>query len=284
MALPSSPSNSESLPILLTVQGQARSGKGTLARALTADLRADHDVVLIDQGLKFRVIADEYLKAGGDIEDVEAIGIQLIQPDFYERVLRRLSAVSTMAKQELDTVYYTPVVNNASGMVGKSQVAQKSVLQLLEDEIKRARDTGIIILDGRAWTEKGKVFERDGLVRYPLAIDVSCSSLTAARRLTKLFGPLDSLSQAEAVALLKQVVDIDNRNSADARRPLYPSLPISGALLFDVLHRHTEAELASACNAARKIGALSVDNSYTRTEEQFTAPVVRLVRQILSPR
>jgi cytidylate kinase len=270
------------LATLITVQGQARSGKGTLAGALKKDLSVDHHTHLIDQGLKFRVIAERYLAGGGDIEDIDAIGA-FLEADGYNVVLERLSDVAKMEKPEIEEIFYTSQINNASGMVGKSPVAQAKAIDLLIDEVKQsAREYEIIILDGRAMLEKGRKLEAMGVVRYPLALDVKCSSLVAAQRLTGLFKPVEELSPDEAHRLLTQVSDIEKRNSADARRKVFPSLPISGAYEFDVTHPHNDYELIEACTEAQKVGAVSLDNSYTRAKDEFTIPAIKLVRAVLA--
>lgn len=269
---------------LITVQGEARSGKGTLARAIVEDLSRDHRVSYVDQGLKFRVIADTYLKQGGDIENIAAIGDFLVSDAGYNAVLTRLALVATMAKPEIEEFFYTSQINNASGMVGKSETAQQKALALLHDEVKAlAGDNEIVVLDGRAMWEKGNQFKNEGLVDFPLAFDVTCDPMTAARRLTGIFEPnIDNLAQQDVVKLLRTVNDINKRNSADRRRAVYPSLPISGAVVFDVTHDHTDEEFADACRKVAEVGAVSVDNSHTRSIEQFTSPVLKLVRSVLS--
>jgi hypothetical protein len=168
-------------------------------------------------------------------------------------------------------------------MVGKSPIAQAKAIELLIDEVKKEAETReIIILDGRAMFEKGRKLEAMGIIRYPLAIDVKCSSLVAAQRITDLVKPVEELTPDEARKLLIQVSDIDKRNSSDARRKVYPSLPISGAYEFDVTHDHTDEELAKACEDAFTNGALSLDNSYTRQKDEFTVPAIKLVRMVLA--
>jgi cytidylate kinase len=270
------------LPILITVQGQARSGKGTLAGALKSDFSVDYNPLLIDQGLKFRIIAEQFLRDGGNIEDIEGIGGYLLSSG-YRTVLGQLAVVAGMDKQEIQEVYYTEQINNASGMVGKSPVAQAKVVELLIDEVKTGAQThDLIILDGRAMLEKGRKLQAMGIVRYPLAIDVKCSSLVAAQRITDLVKPVEELTLEEAKKLLIQVSDIDKRNSSDARRDTYPSLPISGAFEFDVTHNHSSEELAQACEEAFANGAISLDNSYTRQKNEFTVPAIKLVRCVLA--
>lgn len=272
----------QELPILFTVQGQARSGKGTLSRGLAGSLDLDHKVYLIDQGIKFRVIAAEYIKGGGEIESIEDIGT-FLNSEGYQSVLSQLGVVATMTREELDEAYYTSKVNNASGMVGKSAVAQAKAVELLVDEVRQAGTShDVIILDGRALHEKGQMLEAKGLVRYGLAIDVTCDSLTAARRETKVFTPIKNLSHDDATRLLEMVEDINLRNSSDSRRSVYPSQPISGAYTFDVMHGYNDNDLKAICSEVMKIGAVSVDNSYTRTKEQLTEPVIRLVRCVLA--
>lgn len=273
---------------LITIQGSARGGKGTLARALTEDLSSDHKVYKIDQGLKFRILAVAALDAGIDVENLDALAEFVTRGSTRIIVNEKLLVATAFDKNQLEKAYYSPEVSNASGMVGKLSEAQVLVVELLKDQVRSiAPSYDIIIVDGRAMRGKGKELAAEGVVEYLLAVDVHCDAFVSAQRETKIFAPQDEnelagYSHQQALDLLVATRDIARRNSSDARRSKYPSLPLHGAYEFDVLHEMTEAEWRQAVDMTRQNGAISVDNSATRTPEQLTAPVVRLVRSLVN--
>ncbi len=272
---------------LITIQGSARGGKGTLARALTEDLAKDYRVYKIDQGLKFRIIAAAALAAGIDKENLESLAQFVGLASTRDEVHRRLVEVAEMDKPTLESTYYLPTISNAAGMVGKLNIAQNLVVELFKDEVRSiAEHYDILIVDGRAMSSKGKELASEGVVEYLLAIDVHCDAFVSAQRETKIFAPqddkeLDSYSREQAIELLVATRDIARRNTSDARRATYPSLPLRGVFEFDVLHVIDDGSWPRIVEMVREKGAISVDNSATRTPEQLTAPVVRLVRSLL---
>lgn len=272
---------------LITIQGSARGGKGTLTRALTDDLSRDYRVYKIDQGLKFRIIARTALDVGINIEDLDALAEFVGRDTTRQAITDKLVEVATFDKAQLEAEYYAPHVSNAAGMVGKLTVAQNLAVDLLEDEVAAvASKFDIVIIDGRALYAKGKKLAEQGVIEYLLAIDVHCDAFVSAQRETKIFAPqddheLDSYSREQAVDLLVATRDIARRNTSDARRATYPSLPLRGAYEFDVLHETNDVEWADILNAVREAKSISVDNSATRSVEQLTVPVVRLVRSLL---
>ncbi len=269
---------------LITVQGQARGGKGTIAAALLRELEINHSVYAIDQGQKFRVLAKLALDAGIDPEDLTSLESFIGAATTKRALLDTLADLATRSKDEIDRLLYTPEVNNASGMAGKLSLTQDVAVEVLFDEVRRQSPKyDVILIDGRAMQSKGTKLMDEGVVDYVVAIDVSCSPMTAAKRLLGLSvsADVDEYTSQQKSDLLRLVNDIDRRNSSDARRASYPSLPIRGAYEFDVLHQWTDANLEKIAQRVRTAGAIAVDNSYTRTKEQLTEPVVRLVGLLL---
>ncbi len=273
---------------LITIQGSARGGKGTLARALTDDLSTNYRVYKIDQGLKFRIVAKKALETGLDIENLDELNNFVTQAETRTTVANQLRETASWDKAQLEKEYYTAAVSNASGMVGKLPSSQDLLVALLGDEIHGlSHDYDIIIVDGRALQAKGAALAQDGAVEYLLAIDVHCDAFVSAQRETNIFAPQDEhelsgYTREQALELLVATRDIARRNTSDARRACYPSLPLVGAYEFDVLHDTSEAEWLSLVENVQKTKAISVDNSATRTPEQLTCPVVRLVRGLLT--
>lgn len=275
------------IPKLITIQGSARGGKGTLAKALFDDLSSDYHVHTIDQGLKFRILAHEALAHGIDKEDLEAIAQFVGLDSTRQAVIEKLVEASGWTKEQREAKYYTSAISNASGMVGKVPVSHDVAVGLLLDEIRAiAPKFEIILMDGRALQKYGKQLESEAIIDYILAIDVHCDAFVSAQRETKIFLPdgadeAKHYSQDQTMQLLSATRDIARRNSSDARRKRDPSLPIRGAFDFDVLHEMDEDEQSWVVEVVRTTGAITVDNTYTKTTEQLTQPVVGLVRALL---
>lgn len=275
------------LPKLITIQGSARGGKGTLAKALFDDLSRDHKVHTIDQGLKFRILAHQALTNGIDKEDLDAIATFVGLESTRKSVMEKLVEATSWTKEQREAQYYTLAISNASGMVGKLPVSHDVAVGLLLDEVRAAaQDFDIILMDGRALQKYGKQLESEGTVQYILAIDVHCDAFVSAQRETKIFSPDDvneaeHYSQDQTMQLLTATRDIARRNSSDARRTRDPSLPIRGAYDFDVLHKMDETEMSWVVEAVRTNGAITIDNSNTKTTEQLTRPILGLVRALL---
>lgn len=273
-------------PKLITIQGSARGGKGTLASALLDELSKDYRVHSIDQGMKFRILAHEALAEGIDKEDLDALAGFMSLESTRQSVVEKLIEAAGWTKEQREAEYYTHAISNASGMVGKVPVAHDVAVSLLLDEVRAlALQFDIILIDGRALQKYGKQLESEGVVDYLLAIDVHCDAFVSAQRETKIFSSDDAnaehYSPEQTMQLLTATRDIARRNSSDARRKRDPSLPIRGAYDFDVLHEMEDDEESWVVEAVRTTGAVTVDNSNTKTVVQLTRPIVDLVRALL---
>lgn len=271
------------IPKYITIQGQARSGKGSLVRALKAKLEREFRVLTIDQGLKFRVLAKMALDQGIDYEDLSVLREFVSNHERQQEVLVYLHQAAQLSKPELDELYYIHTVGNISGMFGKIPETHDVVVSLLLDEVRQAQGVyDVILVDGRAMYGYGKQLAQEKIVDYVLAIDVMCEPLTAARRVTQLFEPVEHLSQEQLVQLIYTTQDISRRNSSDARRKRDPSVYLHEAFEFDVLHvPESDEAFEKMCRKVAEVGVLSLDNSFTRSLEQFTEPSVKLIYNVL---
>ena len=271
------------IPKLITVQGQARSGKGTLVRALVEALGHEYRIYSIDQGLKFRVFARMALEDGVDYENLELLEKYVLNEVNQTEALERLQAAPGMQKDERDEMYYAHKVGNVSGMFGKIPATHDVVVQLLKDEIKAAVGVyDLVVVDGRAMQKYGQELEDADVVDHILAIDVVCEPLVAARRVLGIFEPVEQLDTEQLIQLIRTTEDISRRNSSDARRKRDPSVFLHEAFEFDVLHTpENEAEFERMCDKVAEIGVLSIDNSFTRSVPQLTESSVALIRRVV---
>lgn len=281
MVMSSNPSHKARL---IVVQGSARGGKGTISHALFHELSRTGLTALIDQGLKFRVLAKLAIDSGVDIENLEKLAAFIGDPSTHTNMLELLRQAQQMTRDDVEEQYYTPQISNASGMTGKLPVTHDVVVSVLLDQIRElAKTHDYIVVDGRAMDKYARQLDQEGAVVFVLAIDVMCSPVTAAKR-SLGYEPnatIHTLTSDQKTDMLQRIDEIDRRNSSDARRERDPSLPIHGAFEFDVLHEWLPAELEKAVNRIRVIKAVCVDNSYTRNKEQLTDPVITLVHRII---
>ncbi len=270
---------------LITIQGSARGGKGTLTRAFATHLQQNYSVQVIDQGLKFRVLARLALEAQIDIENLSHLEKFITRPSTHQEMLAMLTNAYTLTKDQLEAEFYTIAINNASGMCGKITATHDVVVSVLLDEVKELAQThDFILIDGRALQKYAEQLANDGVVDYILAVDVVCSPMTAAKRMMGLASnaAIEDLTSDQKTQLLYLINDIDRRNSSDARRSRDPSLPIADAYIFDVLHERTKRELRDVAAEVAKTRTVMVDNSFTRTKEQLTAPCIELLDAIIT--
>lgn len=270
-------------PKLITIQGQARSGKGTLVRALVESLQKDYRVYSIDQGLKFRVFARMALNEALDYEDLSLLEKYVQDPAKQAEALERLRGAAELEKHVLDELYYAHTVGNVSGMFGKISATHDVVVKLLKDEVRAAvGEYDMVLVDGRAMQKYGQELEDEGVVDHILAIDIVCEPLVAARRVLGVFDPVEELESEQLVKLIYTTEDISRRNSSDARRKRDPSVFLHEAFEFNVLHIPEEkAAFEKMCEKVSEIGVLSIDNSFTRSVAQFTEPSVQLIRRVI---
>lgn len=270
-------------PKYITVQGQARSGKGSLVRTITAKFDREFRVLTIDQGMKFRVFAKLALDEGLDYENLGVLRDYVLTPQNQYKVLEELRVAADLSRPELEERYYAHKTSNIAGMFGKVSETHDVVVSLLLDEVRQARGVyDIVIVDGRAMYKYGKQLDNEGVVDYVLAVDVICEPLVAARRVTGIFAPVEELSQEELIKLIYTTQDISRRNSSDARRRRDPSVYLHEAFEFDVLHVPEDLDtFEKMCQKVAEIGVLSLDNSFTQSVEQFTEPSARLIYEVV---
>lgn len=270
-------------PIMITIQGQARGGKGSLSRAIRADLESEFRVYMIEQGLKFRVFAKIAVEKGLDYENIEAIADFVLDADNQSRVVQLLLEASQMSKDEFISTYYNHQMSNISGMFGKVSDTHDVVVDLLLKEVREVVGRyDIVMVDGRTMQKYGDLLDEEGVANHVLAIDVICEPLTAARRVTQIFAPVEELSNEELIKLIRTTEDISRRNSSDARRKRDPSVFLHEAFELDVLRPiESDEQFQKMCDKAYEVGVLSIDNSFTRSLEQFTEPSVQLIRCVV---
>ena len=201
----------QACPLLITVDGPAASGKGTIARALAAHYGLPH----MDTGLLYRSVALSLLRWGGDpaseFEAVRACKTGLVPPDDPEL---RSEIVSEVASR----ISSFPAVRAA----------------LLDRQRDFADQQGGAVLDGR---DTGTVIAPHATAK----LFVTASPEIRARRRTA-----ELVAKGKPVHFDDVLIDISARDERDAGREAAPLLMAEDAELLDTGELQIDEAIAAA--------------------------------------
>lgn len=267
---------------IVTFEGGARSGKGTTVRAVARELRSlDHEVLVIDQGLKFRSLAYLAIGKGLDLSRPQVVDEYLQQDTTRHRMMTLLAGVAGMANTERDRLLYTREMSAASAQIGASDFSHPLAVGLMKDQIEDASCRGIhdILIDGRSLEGYALEMQERKLAAHVLSIYFACDSTVAAQRSTGFFGEVYSLSDDQRTTLLKSAHEIIKRNSSDMNREVDPLRAPGDAYVFDFMHfdSNREAVLGDIRNHKR----MYVDTTATQSIDNMTGPMIEVVTTLL---
>jgi cytidylate kinase len=270
---------SKTIPKLITFDGEARSGKGTIVHAVKDYLRDDlgYKVMLIDAGQVFRVLVVAASEAGVDLDSPPAIDAFLSDETQIEKSVQFVKEVYRMSKERRDDLLYAHHIGMASAKVGARPLSQSFKDRLLKKWLQDAHKEGfdIVLLDGRALEEVGMMLEKDGLCQFVLGFYFTSDPVVGARRTLKFattpYKQLGALEKHQVDELVKQ---IRLRNHADRERAVQPIIPPKNAKKY---------ALPEVPEQYATDGRLMVifDTSAEMTKERMTRPVARFIGRFL---
>lgn len=198
--------------LVIAVDGPAASGKGTLARRLSAH----YGLPYLDTGLLYRMVARAMIEAGHDISDAAAAGeivSRFDQDAFDEEVLRGRD------------------IGEAASVVAAMPAVRSG---LIERQRRFAAQPGGAVLDGR---DIGTVI----CPQAPAKLFVTATpEVRAARRHKELAGRGESASFESILA------DIRRRDARDSGRSDAPLKAADDAVILDTSALTIEDALAAA--------------------------------------
>ena len=202
-------------PLVITVDGPAASGKGTIA----AGLAQAYGLPQLDTGLLYRAVGVAVLAKGGQLADAAAAAeiAKLLDLSSLDQPAHRTRAAGEAASQ----VAVHPAVR----------------LALLEAQQAFARQPSGAVIDGR---DIGTVIAPDAVAK--LFVTAS-PEIRAQRRWKQLPG------QGETVSLADVLGDIRIRDARDSGRDSPPLTAAKAAFLLEPSRRTKE----EAADAARRI-------------------------------
>lgn len=263
------------LPLLITFDGEARSGKGTIVQAVKDVLRDEHGyrVMLIDTGQVFRCLVVAAKKDAVDVEDPAAIDAFLADNGKAEQCVQFVKDVYRMDKAERDALLYTNDVSADSAKIGARPLSQSFKDELLKKWLRDAGAEGyeIVLLDGRALEEAGQMLEDKGLCRFVIGLYFICDPTTGARRTlghaSKSYNELSDSEKTEVDTLVAQIIA---RNEADKNRAVQPIAPPKGAPVYKLPAVEVSQSIEGRVMA-------TIDTSAEMTKQQMYEPVIRLI-------
>lgn len=263
------------LPKLVTFDGEARSGKGTIVQATKDYLRDEcgYKVMLIDAGQVFRVLVVGATKADVDMENPTAIDAFLGDDEEAEKCVQLVKDVYHMSKNERDALLYTNEVGANSAKIGARPLSQAFKDELLKKWLRDARDEGyeVVLLDGRALEEVGVMLENEGLCQFIMGLYFVCDAVVGARRtLGYATTPYDELSDETRAEVDELVAQINARNEADRSRPVQPIVRPVGAPVFEM--PHTEGFMPTS-----ERYMATIDTSGNMSKLEMADPVAKIV-------
>jgi cytidylate kinase len=267
------------LPILITFDGEARSGKGTIVQAAKDYLRdtAGYKVMLIDAGQVFRVLVVAASQAGIDLDNPDAIDAFLGDDKNVQDCMQLVKDVYRMKKEERDQLLYTSEVGHNSAKIGARPLSQYFKDELLRTWLKDARSEGfeVVLLDGRALEEVGSGLEADGLCDFRLGLYFICDPITGARRtLGYASRSYDELDDAEKTAVDELVAQIKVRNEADQKRQVQTLVRPAGVAISHL------PDIKEPINVTDRPMYL-IDTSNDMSKQEMSAPVLSLIMRHL---
>ena len=263
------------LPKLVTFDGEARSGKGTVVGLVKDYLRDEcgKKVMLIDAGQVFRVLVVAITEAGLHVDSPEAIDGYLLDQSNVAACVQRVKAVYHMSKDEREALLYTNEIGVNSAKVGARPLSQAFKDDLLRKWLRDARVEGfeVVLLDGRALEEVGGTLEQEGLCKYALGLFFVCDPIVSAQRtLGKMPIPYDQLDADTRRAVDELVLQIEARNTSDRERATHPVVLPQNAPRYSV----TEVPAELPPRSPRPVAI--IDRSIEMPLREMALPIAKL--------
>lgn len=267
------------LPKLVTFDGEARSGKGTIVTLVKDYLREHgHQVMLIDAGQVFRALVVKMTQDEVDLDNPSEIDQFLSDETKSEESVQFVKDVYHMTKPERDALIYTLEVGANSAKVGARPLSQGFKDELLCKWLRDARNEGFdtVLLDGRALEETGEMLVNRGLADYILGLFFVCDAVTSAQRsLGRMPVPYISLDPEFKLEVDRVVAQIEERNRADQNRAVQPVVRPQNAPIYQM------TEIPDRLPARSPRPMAIIDRSIEVPMDTMALPIARLVANYL---
>lgn len=264
---------------LITFDGEARSGKGTIVQATKDYLRDSegYKVMLIDRGQAFRVLVVAAARAEVDLDDPAAIDTFLSDERNVAECVQLVKDVYHMEKPERDALLYTNAVGENSAKVGARPASQSFVAELTKKWLHDAGEEGyeVVLVDGRALEGIATEMHDEGLCDYRMGLYFICDAMVGARRTLGYAATVyEELNDAQRAEVDELVTQIGRRNQRDFDRNVEKLVRPAGAAVYQL--PHVPAELTYPPRPM-----MIIDTSAEMKKAAMARPVALLAAAVL---
>lgn len=269
--------------MLITFDGEARSGKGTIVQITKDYLRDErgYKVMLIDRGQTFRVLVVAAERAGVDLDDQAALDAYLENEENITLCVQFVKDVYHMTKDERDALLYTNTVGVNSAKVGARPASQDFVKMLTKKWVRDAGTEGyeVVLVDGRALETVSREMDAEGLCDYRMGLYFICDAKVGARRtLGYATTPYNELSDSEKTDVDQLVQQIETRNHSDRHNRAddeHRLVPPAGAATYRLPN-------VPPIEKTDGVPMFIFDTSADMTKSQMSQPVAMFVADALA--
>jgi cytidylate kinase len=216
-------------PLIIAIDGPSGAGKGTVARAVAAELGYRH----VDSGAMYRAVAWKALQRGVALDDEAAVA------DLAARARIEVTAAAvTIDELDVTREIRTPEIDRAAASVARLP----RVRTVLVERQRRMGDGGAIVMEGRDI----------GTVVFPAAdvklyLDASPEE-RARRRAT------DPAHSGGSTALAEVATALVARDELDRTRAVSPLHAAADAILIDTTGQPVDAVVKNVLAIVRRKG------------------------------
>lgn len=265
--------------MLVTFDGEARSGKGTIVQTTKDFLRDESGLkaMLIDRGQTFRVLVVAATRAGIDLDDWQAVDDFLTNPDNITACTQFVKEVYHMPKDERDTMIYTNQISEASAIIGGHASSQIFVKNLTKKWLDDAGQEGydVVLVDGRTLEGVASEMHQEGLCDYRLGLYFICEPEVGARRTLGLARTAyQDLTPQDRQKVDELVAQIHERNRRDKERNTERLAAPQNAPTFRLPNMPDEISQGRSM--------LIIDTSADLNKAEMSNPVAHYVHRVLA--
>lgn len=270
--------------MLVTFDGEARSGKGTIVQTTKDYLRDEcgYKTMLIDRGQTFRVLVVAADRSGVDLDNSEAIDTYLEDEANITSCIQFVKDVYHMTKDERDKLLYTNKIGVDSAKVGARPGSQAFVKMLTKKWMSDAGVEGyeVVLIDGRALEAVAREMDAEGLCEYRMGLYFICDAQVGARRTlgyaTTPYEKLSDEARLDVDQLVEQIAIRNHKDRHDRADDADRLLPPAGAQTYRL------PEVPGQTGVTTDVPTYILDTSADLTKEAMSLPVAKFVADALA--
>jgi cytidylate kinase len=275
---------------VVTFDGEGRGGKGTSVEAVRASLASDdRDVLVIDQGKKFRALTLVALRHRSSLLDSPDELTRFLRIDATRADMQALLDEAAAAKAAGDLHAYDELDSKetgaASAKVGRIETSHRIAIASLFEKVEEAAASSVdtVLIDGRHMEKYGREIAERKTAQYVLGFYFRCDASVAARRSLGLIADVSTMTTEQKLSVMDEMVKVYERNRSDTLRMVDPMRQPHGALELDLaaFDVNDHAAVQQLTLDALRHGMVSLNTSYTRTIDEMTVPIVTLSRRAI---